>query len=281
MAGDRSPTLRRRELGRRLRELRASRTIQDVADALGVSSPTISRIETGARTATRRNVLALCELYGADESLRTQLLNLAREASEPGWWHRYDDIAIQSLIGLEIEAKRITSYESCVISWAFQTEHYARAVIKGILPRIDDRILEERVAARMTRQELLRSADPPYLWSLIDESALRRIVGSATVLREQLSKILEVAATPNVTMQIVPFDAGAHPGLDNTFTLLEFDSSSQPPIAYVENLAGTFYLERESEILRYREVLEYLRASALSPANSVKCVQEARKALEG
>ena len=99
-------------------------------------------------------------------------------------------------------------------------------------------------------------------------------------MREQLSKILEVAASPNVTMQIVPFEAGAHPGLDNTFTLLEFDSSIQSPIVYVVNLAGTFYLEREPEIMRYREVLEHLRACALSPANSAKRVQEVKKAFE-
>lgn len=132
----------------------------------------------------------------------------------------------------------------------------------------------------MTRQELLRSADPPYLWSLIDESALRRTVGDGRVMWEQLSKILEVAASPNVTMQIVPFEAGAQPGLDNTFTLLEFDSSIQSPIVYVVNLAGTFYLEREPEIMRYREVLEHLRACALSPANSAKRVQEVKKAFE-
>ena len=207
-------------------------------------------------------------------------MTIARESKQQGWWNKFDDLAIASLIGLEVEAKRISSYESCIVPWVFQTEQYARAVIKGILPRIDDRILEERVTARMTRQELLRSADPPYLWSLIDESALRRTVGSGSVMREQLSKILEVAANPNVTMQIVPFDAGAHPGLDNTFTLLEFDTSVQPPVAYVENLAGTFYLEREPEIMRYREALEHLRACALSPTNSAKRVQEVRKALE-
>lgn len=205
---------------------------------------------------------------------------IARESKQQGWWHKFDDLAIESLIGLEIEAKRISSYESCIVPWAFQTEQYARTVIRGILPRIDGRILEERVTARMTRQELLRSADPPYLWSLIDESALSRIVDGGSVMREQLSKILEVADSPNVTMQIVPFDAGAHPGLDNTFTLLEFDTATQPPVAYVENLAGTFYLERESEITRYREVLEYLRACALSPANSVKRVQDVRESLE-
>ena len=157
-------------------------------------------------------------------------MTIAREAKHQGWWNKFGDLAIDSLIGLEIEAKRMSSHESSNVPWAFQTEQYARAIIKGILPRIDDRILDERITARMTRQELLRSAEPPFLWSLIDESALRRTVGEARVMREQLSKILEVADTPNVTMQIVPFEAGAHPGLDNTFTLLEFDNSVQPPV---------------------------------------------------
>jgi transcriptional regulator with XRE-family HTH domain len=279
---ERSPTLRRRELASRLRDLRkqSGLTVDEVAHHLLCSPPKVSRIETGARPPSLRDVRDLCVLYGVSEAEQARLMTIAREAKQQGWWNKFDDLAIESLIGLEIEAKRISSYESCILPWAFQTEQYARAVIKGALPRIDDRILEERVTARMTRQELLGSPDPPYVWSLIDESALRRIVGSESVMREQLSKILEVAAHSNVTMQIVPFDAGAHPGLDNTFTLLEFGTSVQPPVTYVENLAGTFYLERDSEIMRYQEVLDNLRACSLSPANSVKCVQEVRKALE-
>jgi len=205
---------------------------------------------------------------------------IAREAKQRCWWHRFDDLAVGSLIGLEIEAVQISMYESCIVPWAFQTERYARTVIKGTLPRIEDRILEERITARMTRQELLKSANPPHLWSLIDESALRRLVGGNRVMREQLSKIVEVAAMPNVTMQIVPFEAGAHPGLDNTFTLLEFDSPVQSPVVYVENLAGTFYLEREHEIMRYREVLEHLRACAFSSPRSTKYVQEENERFE-
>jgi len=280
---ERSPTLRRRELANRLRELRkqSGLTVDEVARQLLCSSPKISRIETGTRSPTLRDVRDLCVLYKVSEAEQARLMTIARESKQRGWWNKFDDLGyIELLIGLEIEAKRINSYEACIVPGLFQTEQYARAVLRGMAPRMDDRVLEERVTARMTRQELLRTADPPYLWSLIDESALRRAVGGGSVMREQLSKILEVAATPNVTMQIVPFDAGAHPGIDNTFTLLEFDSPVQPPVAYVENLAGTFYLERESEIMRYREALEHLRACALSPANSVKCVQEVRKALE-
>jgi transcriptional regulator with XRE-family HTH domain len=279
---ERSPTLRRRELASRLRDLRkqAGLTVEDVAHELLCSPPKISRIETGTRSASLRDVRDLCRLYGVSDAEQARLMTIAREAKQQGWWAKFDDLSIETLIGLEIEAKRISSYEAAIVPWAFQTEPYARAVIKGILPRIDDRILDERVTARMTRQELLRSPEPPYLWFLIDESALRRAVGGGRVMRDQLSKILEVAATPNVTMQVVPFEAGAQPGLDNTFTLLEFDSSAQSPVVFIENLAGNLFLERDTEIQRYREILEHLRACALSPANSIKFIEEIRRASE-
>ena len=254
-------------------------TVEDVARELMCSTPKISRIETGTRSPTLRDVRDLCRLYRLDDAEQTRLLTIAREAKQQGWWNKFDDLGIDSLIGLEMEAKRISAHDSSFVPWAFQTEQYARAILKGVLPRIDDRILAERVTARMTRQEILRSPEPPYLWSLIDESALRRAVGGARLIREQLSKILEVAATSNVTMQVVPFEAGAHPGLDNTFMLLEFDSSVQSPVVFVENLAGDLYLERDVEIQRYREALEHVRACALSPANSVKYIEEIRKGL--
>jgi len=277
-----SPTLRRRELASRLRELRklTGLTVEDVARELLCSTPKISRIETGTRSPSLRDVRDLCVLYRVDDAEKARLMTIAREAKEQGWWNKFDDLGIDSLIGLETEARRISAHDSSFVPWAFQTEQYARAIIKGILPRIEDRILDERVTARMTRQEILRSPEPPYPWSLIDESALRRAVGGGSLMREQLSKILETAATSNVTMQVVPFEAGAHPGLDNTFMLLEFDSSAQSPVVFVENLAGNFYLERDAEIQRYREVLEHLRACALSPARSIKYVEEIRKAHE-
>jgi transcriptional regulator with XRE-family HTH domain len=279
-----SPTLRRRELASRLRELRkqSGLTIDEVAHHLLCSTPKVSRIETGTRSPTLRDVRDLCVLYGVDEAEQERLMTLARESKQQGWWQRFDDLGlgIETLIGLEIEAKRISLHESSNIPWAFQTEQYARAIIKGILPRIDDHVLGERVTARMTRQELLRGANPPHLWSLIDESAFHRAIGGNRVMREQLSRILDVATAPNVTMQIVPFEAGAHPGLDDTFTLLEFDKSVLTPVVFVENLAGNLYLERETETERYREALEHLRACALSPANSARWVQEIRKKFE-
>jgi transcriptional regulator with XRE-family HTH domain len=279
---ERSPTLRRRELASRLRELRkqAGLTVEDVARELLCSPPKISRIETGTRGASLRDVRDLCRLYRVSDSEQARLMTIAREAKQQGWWNKFDDLGIESLIGLETEAKRISGHDASVVPWAFQTEQYARAVIKGVLPRMDDRILDERVTARMIRQEILGSPEPPYLWSLIDESALHRAIGGNGVMREQFDKILEVAAASNVTVQVVPFEAGAQPGLDNTFMLLEFDSSVQSPVVFVENLAGYLYLERDAEIERYREALEHMRACALSPANSVKYIEKIRKALE-
>ena len=272
---DRSPTLRRRELASQLRELRkqAGLTLDDVAGKLLCSSAKISRIETATRPASPRDVRDLCALYKAEASVLTRLMVLAREAKQQGWWNKYEDLAIDSLIGLETEASQISSYESCVIPWIFQTEKYARAVIKGILPRISDRILNERVAARLKRQEILERESVPHFWFLVDESAIRRRIGGSQTMHEQLKRMIELATTtPSITLQVVPLSLGAHPGLDNTFTLLEFNSS-QAPIVYVENMAGTLYLERKSDVERYKEALQHLRAGAIDPENSAVLIE--------
>jgi len=281
VAADRSPTLRRRELASQLRELRkqSGRTVEDVARELLCSPPKISRIETGVRPASPRDVRDLCIIYGVDDSLRDRLMTLAREAKQQGWWNKHEDIAIDRLIGLEIEATKISSYESCVIPWMFQTREYARAVIRGSLPRIADHILDERAAARLTRQEIITRESPPHFWSLVDESSLRRRVGSNQIMRDQLKGIIDLAAFPNLTLQVVPFSLGAHPGLDNTFELLEFPPG-QPPVVYVESMAGGLYLESTSDVDRYKEALMHLHAGALDPENSVSLIEQVRETFE-
>lgn len=278
VAADRSPTLRRRELASQLRDLRkqSGRTVEDVARELLCSPPKISRIETGVRPASLRDVRDLCTIYGVDDSLRDRLMGLAREAKQQGWWNKYEDIAIDRLIGLEIEAAQVSSYESCVIPWMFQTKEYARAVIRGSLPRIDDHVLDERVAARITRQEIITRESPPHFWSLADESSLRRRVGSNQIMRDQLKGMVDLAAIPNMTLQVVPFGLGAHPGLDNTFEFLEFQSG-QPPVVYLENMAGGLYLESVSDVDRYKEALMHLRAGALDPESSVSLIEQVRE----
>jgi transcriptional regulator with XRE-family HTH domain len=281
VVADRSPTLRRRELASQLRDLRkqSGRTVEDVARELLCSPPKISRIETGVRPASLRDVRDLCIIYGVDDSLRDRLMTLAREAKQQGWWNRYEDLAIESLIGLEIEAAQISSYESCVIPWMFQTREYARAVIRGILPRIADHVLDERVTARITRQELITRESPPHFWSLVDESALRRRVGGNDIMRDQLKRMVELAAIPNITLQVVPFSLGAHPGLDNTFELLEFQSA-QSPVVYIDNMAGALYVERAADVDRFKEALMHLRAGALDPESSISLIERVRETFE-
>jgi transcriptional regulator with XRE-family HTH domain len=274
LAASRSPTLRRRELASQLRDLRkqSGHTVEQVARELLCSPAKISRIETGVRPASLRNVRDLCTIYGVDDLLRVRLMTLAREAKLQGLWNRYEEIAIDSLIGLEIEAAQVSSYESCVIPWMFQTRQYARAVIRGGFPQLADHVLDERVAARLTRQEIIARESPPHFWSLVDESALRRRVGSDQIMRDQLKAMIELAALPNMTLQVVPFNLGAHPGLDNTFTLLDFQSA-QTPVVSIENMAGILYLERASDVDRYREALMHLRTGALDPESSVSLIE--------
>lgn len=200
---------------------------------------------------------------------------LARKAAQ-GWWSDYEDLWIGPLIGLQTQASRISSYESCVIPWMFQTEEYARAVIRGAVPDIDSRVLDDRVKARIRRQELLTAESAPGFLMLVDESALRRAVGGSQVMRHQLKRMVEVADTvPGVTLQVVPLQAGAHPGLDNTFTLLEF-RSARPAVVYVENAIGTFYLEQAGVVHRYEEVLRYLHSAdcALDPKRSLELIDQ-------
>ena len=182
---------------------------------------------------------------------------LAHEANQ-GWWSEYEDLGIGPFIGLENQANQISSYQSSVIPGMLQTEDYARAVIKGVAPEISGRVLDDRVNARMRRQDLLTSESAPHFLALVDESALHRMVGGSQVMRHQLKKMADVAYNvPSVTLRVVPLQAGAHPGLDNAFTLLEF-RAARPAVVYAENAIGTFYLEEPRIVHRYEEILRYL-----------------------
>jgi uncharacterized protein DUF5753 len=139
-------------------------------------------------------------------------------------------------------------------------------------------VLDERVEARLKRQGLFTRESPPYLWALVDESALRRRVGGEIVIHDQLARIVEVSEFPDIAVQVVPYKAGAHPGLNNSFSLMEFGNEpGQPPVVTLENMAGTVYLERQADIERFREALEHLRAIALSPADSIGLINEIRQ----
>jgi hypothetical protein len=208
-------------------------------------------------------------------------MSLARGAREPGWWTQYEDLNLDPLIGLEQEAAAITCYSMYYLPALLQTEDYAREIIKIIAPKITSAIHEQRVEARLRRQQLLEKVDRPRYRVLLDEAAVRRHVGGSAIMIAQLDKILESAQQNKATVQVIPFDFGAHAAADSYFVLLEFDDPGLSPVVFVEGLTGNQYLERKAEISRYREVIEILRDSALSPRDSIALIADYREKYAG
>jgi transcriptional regulator with XRE-family HTH domain len=277
-----SPTVRQRELGKRLRELRNERgmTVEDVAEKLLCSATKISRLETGARRPSLRDVRDLCALYDVSVSTSADFMSLARGAREQGWWTQYEDLNLDPYIGLEEEATAITCYSMYYMPALLQTEDYARTIIKAIAPKIDPIIHQQRVEARMRRQQRLDDANRPRYRALLDEAALRRRVGGSALMAAQLGRILETARNDKVTVQVITFDVGAHAAADGFFVLLEFEDSDLSPVVFIEGLTGNQYIERKADIARYREAVEYLRDSALSPRDSLSLVADLKRVYE-
>ena len=275
-----NPTVRQRELSTELRELRTGLglTVEEVGARLLCSATKISRLETGARRINLRDVRDLCQIYGVtDQTEVDRLMSLAKQAREPGWWTQYDDLRLDPYLGLEQEAVAITSFSMYYVPSLLQTGDYARAIIKGIARRIDPRILEQRVEARLQRQQLLEKENPPRYRALLDEAVLYRQVGGSAVMEAQLDKLLKCAADEVVNIQVLPFDAGAHAAADSNFDLLEFGRESvQGPLVYVEGLLSQLYQERPAEIDRYREAIEHLRDSGLNARDSMALIARRR-----
>jgi transcriptional regulator with XRE-family HTH domain len=269
----RSPTVRRRELGALLRKLRTEKglTVEQAAERLMISMSKLSRMETGHGAATPRDIRDLCDLYDVtDEAERDRMLQLAREGKQQGWWQGYD-LPYSNYVGLEAEATSIRDYDSAVVPGLLQTADYARALHEAAVPTFARDVIEQRVAERLTRQRLLVQEEPPQFWTVMDEAVLRRAVGGQLVMRAQLERIIEAARMPTVTIQVVPYAAGAHPALDSTFTILDF-VGSVPSVVYVEGLVGWIYLERPDEVDRYYQVFDRLRTLALSPQDTISMV---------
>jgi transcriptional regulator with XRE-family HTH domain len=266
-----SPTVRRRRLGLELRRHReaAELTTERVAELLECSHSKISRIETGQVRATPRDVRDMLEIYGVDGEQREALIQLAREARQTGWWHAYGDVIKESsYVGLEAAAASIRTFEPLVVPGLFQTTEYARAVLRAIVPKLPPERIERQLELRMTRQLMLTQADPAAVWVVLDEAALRRPVGESGVMIEQLHHLTEAAALPTVTIQVLPFPAGEHPGFSGAFTILGFPEPADPDIVYIEHASGDLYLERAEEIQQYALRFDYLRAAALAPDDS-------------
>jgi transcriptional regulator with XRE-family HTH domain len=266
-----SPTVKRRRLAAELRRLReeADLTIDDVAERLEWSTAKISRIENARVSVMPRDVRFLLRTYGFDESDTgfEVLLTLARESRQRGWWQQYGEAIpdwFQVFVGLEAEAATIWGYDAEFVPGILQTEEYARAVHRAQLVNASSEEIDRLVRVRMERQELLKSDDAPELWLVLNEAVIRRVVGGRDVMRAQLERLVEASSLPNVTLQIVPFSAGAHPAMDGTFKLLTFPEPNDPHIVYIEYHTGSLYLEKPQEVERFRAAFNHLRATATS-----------------
>ncbi|WP_271222459.1 helix-turn-helix domain-containing protein [Streptosporangium carneum] len=259
-------------VGAQLRRLREARgvTREEAGNAIRASHSKISRLELGRTSFKRRDVADLLTLYGVtDDAERATLLSLAEQAGVPGWWQAYGDVVpgwFDAYLGLEQAACVIRSYEVQFVPGLLQTEEYARAVIQLGRRDVTGPEVERRVALRMRRQELLhRRSNPPKLWTVIDETALRRLIGGPATMRAQIEHLIRVSELPQVTVQIMPLCAGAHPGAAGPITILRFPEGELPDVVYLEQLAGALYLDKPAETERYWHLMNRLDIEAEQP----------------
>ncbi|MFJ6022585.1 helix-turn-helix domain-containing protein [Nocardiopsis alba] len=278
-----SPTIRRRRLGFELRRLREEHgfTLDEAAKRSDVPRATIGKIETAEARRTRaRDLDALADLYEVDEESRAGLHQLSRESKEKGWWSRYKDVfSERALPDFESEASALRTYEAQVIPGLFQTPEYATDVFKGGRAT-DDPGITRKVEARLTRQQILSTAKAPHMTAVIDEGALRRQVGTSTIMAEQLKHLENLALRHNIDIQVLPFSTGAHLGMGGSFTIMEFPEPRDSPIVYVGTPSDDLYLEQPGDIERYNLTFSNVQGAALSVTDSVQFIASLRASVE-
>jgi transcriptional regulator with XRE-family HTH domain len=273
------PTILRRLLGVQLRRLREARQVSpEVAgDAIRASRSKISRLETGRVSLKDRDIADLLTLYGVtDEQEREVIRALVRRANAPDWWHDYSDILpswFENYVGLEEAASQIRAYEVQFVPGLLQTKEYARAVTLLGHGAASAEEIERRVSLRMARQAVLSRPDPPNLWVVIDEAVLRRPVGGSQVMQTQLKHLLETAERPNVTIQVIPFEAGGHAAAGGPFTVLRFAEPDLRDVVYLEQLTSALYLDKPEIVESYQMVMERVCMEAAPPADSAGAIR--------
>jgi transcriptional regulator with XRE-family HTH domain len=273
------PTVQRLVLGSQLHQLRESRgiTAEQAAEAIRGSHSKISRMEHGRVGFKERDVADLLTLYGViDAEERAALLNLARQANTPGWWHAYSDILpnwLEPYVGLEAAASIIRTYQIQLVPGLLQTEGYARALIEQGSAATEEQV-GRRIELRVSRQAILAASNPPQVWAVVDEGALRRPVGGRNVVRAQLQHLIEITDHPAVTLQILPFTIGPHSAMGGPFTILRFAEPDLHDVVYIEQLTSALYLEKPAEVDSYLEVMEQLCLQAEPVANTAKMLNQ-------
>ncbi|ALV37819.1 helix-turn-helix transcriptional regulator [Streptomyces sp. CdTB01] len=277
-----APTLLKMLVGVQLAGFRedAGLSQEQAARSVGFSPAKLSRIEAGKgrRPPTEADVRALLDLYKTEEYETSVLLQLLRRAGEPGWWQRFDKRLMPEwfdrLVGLQEAADSIRTFEIQYVPGLLQTPAYTRAVVQRGLPSAPTREVERRVELRMKRAELLRRADPPQLWAVVDESVLLRVLGSRDIMREQLEHLIEMAQLPHVTLQIVPLDVTNASAPAIPVTYLRFGGLDLPDVVYLEHIKSATFLEDRDETEQYRVTLDQLADDALDPRQSLAHLRE-------
>ncbi|MCZ0207950.1 helix-turn-helix domain-containing protein [Streptomyces achromogenes] len=281
MASNVNPTVRRRRLGQELRRLRELKgmTAEEVAERLLVSQSKISRLENGRRSISQRDVRDLCGVYEVeDKRIVDSLMEMARDSRQQGWWHTFGDIPYSVYIGLETDAESLRVYEPQIVTGLLQTRPYAEALVRGALPETSAEEIEKRVEVRMRRQERITTErNPLRLWVVLDEAALHRVVGSRLVMREQLEHLIELSELPHVTVQVLPFEVGAHPGINGQYAILEFADAADSSVVYLEGVTSDLYLEKAQDVQKYAVMYEHLRAQSHNVEVSRQFIAEAAK----
>ncbi|MCM2417669.1 helix-turn-helix transcriptional regulator [Streptomyces sp. RKAG293] len=272
-----SPVVRRRRLGLELRALREAAGLNgdEAAKRLRWSNSKLSRIELGRTRVVAADVAQLVDLYGVkDQARKDELAVLVREANRKGWWQLYSDVPYSTYIGLEAEATTLLTYQH-VIPGLFQTEEYAEAINRDPVAGVTDDGLDQQLEVRMQRQGILsKRPNPVEVRAVLDEAALRRVVGGQEVMRAQLLKLLELGTLPNVIIQVIPFSAGAHPGTRvGPFVILQYTHPADPDVIYIESDSDP-YPDREGTAQRYGLIFDNLRSSAMSVAGTKAMIQK-------
>jgi hypothetical protein len=240
---------------------------------MGCSTSKVSRIETGHTTASPGDVQNILDIYGVSDAVKAELVQIAREAKQKGWWHPYSTVLTGAYVGLEAAARAVWAYEQQVVPGLLQSEEYAIAMIRAARLGDSEQEIEQRVRVRMARQSLLTLDDPIDLRVVLDEAVLSRPVGGPAVMVDQFQRLIEAARLPNVTLQILPFVVGAHAGMDGTFAILQFEEERDADVVFTENATGGLFLEKAEELIKYSSTFESIRAAALSPEESIEMIE--------
>ena len=247
----------------------------EVANRIGVSPSTISRVESGKRGISRDDLASMLTVYGASRSVRAAIMELHEEAQKPGFLDRgqlqvHEDL--EKWIGFEQDATVLYNYEPLLVPGLLQTFPYAKAVISNYGVPLSEQEVDDRVAARIARQALLRQSRPPRLEVVIHEAALHQRVGGPEVMREQIGYLVESAFRRAITIRLIPRDVGAHPGMDGPFVVMDY--ARLPSIVHLENKVASLYLDAPTDVEAYKLAWNGLLSVAHAPDRSADVMSQ-------